>query len=206
MSNKAEGFVQKIFTKDDGGKAKRPWKLDNVLIADTSGEEIGWFGLGFRDDVSVAPKCVEGDYITFEWEADGQYKNIVKGTARIKKDAPAPAQSTVSAPSGGSSNSTQQNIHYQNSRTAAIEMVRVLLENNGLSITGTTSKAAQAKRYDEITAAVDKLTVQFYNDLDTFRLFETVDDAGAIDTSADGELPDQDEPAADTGDGEDEPV
>ena len=209
MSNKAEGFITKVFTKE-GGSGKRAWALDNVLLSDADGEELGWFGLGFRDDVDVAPKCKEGDYIVFEWEEDGKYRNVVKGTAKIRAadKAPARKQSTVSPGSAGSASSsqgTQQNIHYQNSRTAAIELVSVLLDSDALSITAAKTKAGQAKRFDEIVAAVDKLTVKYFNDLETFRLFETVSDFGVVDTSADGDLPD-DEPAGDTADGEDEPV
>lgn len=197
MSN-AEGYIKKIFTREGSGN-KGKWALDNFLIADESGEDIGWFGNGFRENAEVAPKCSEGDYITFNWEQDGKYQNIVKGTAVVKKDkAPAPAPASGGENSRGSatttsSGSTQQNIHYQNSRTAAIEVVGMLLENDGLSITGAKSKAGQSKRYDEIVASVNKLTVQFYTDLESFRLFDTVADAGEVDTSADGPLPDAEE-------------
>ena len=69
-------------------------------------------------------------------------------------------------------------------------MVAVLLEHNGLPISGAKSKAGEAQRYEEITEAVDKLTVQYFNDLESFRLFDRVADAGDIDTGADGALPD----------------
>lgn len=193
MSNTAEGFIKKMVTREGSGK-RGPWALDNILVADAGGEELGWFGLGFRNDVSVAPKCVEGDYLRFEWEPDGQYKNVVKGSARKVKDAPEQqATPTSTAPAAAVTSavgSTQQNIHYQNSRTAAIELVGLLLEHKALPMTGATTKAGTAARFEEITAAVDKQTVQFYNDLETFRLFETVADAGEIDTGADGQLPD----------------
>ncbi len=193
MSSSAEGYIKKVFTREGQGK-RGPWALDNFLIADENGEDIGWFGNGFREDASVPPKAVEGDYISFDWEQDGKFQNIVKGTAVIKKDrAPAPAAAESGAapavPAAASKGSTQQNIHYQNSRTAAIEVVGMLLANDGLPITTNKAKAGQPKRYDEITAAVNKLTVQFYNDLESFRLFDSVADAGIVDTSADGELP-----------------
>lgn len=188
----AEGFIKKVYEKKGSG-GKGAWALDNLLIVDENGEDIGWFGLGFRDDASVPPKCKEGDYVTFDWEADGDYKNIVKGSAVIKKDAPKQQAPTAGAgigpaiPSGGGS--TQQNIHYQNSRTAAIELTGLLLDNDALPKTNAKTAAGVSKRYDEITATVNKLTVQFFNDLESFRLFDTVADAGIVDTSADGQLP-----------------
>ena len=184
------------------GQGKRgKWALDNLLIEQPDGEEV-WYGLGFRDDANVPPKCAEGDYVTFEWEQDGNFKNIVKGSAKIKKQESAPASSAGSsapapATSGGS---TQQNIHYQNSRRAAIELVGVLLENDALPHSSTKTKAGQALAFEEIVASVNKLTVQFFNDLESFRLFETVADAGEIDTGADGDLPDAEPASMEDGD------
>lgn len=206
MSTKAEGFITKLFTKEGQG-GKGPWALDNLLISDAEGEELGWFGLGFRDKAGVPPKVSEGDYILFEWEADGQYRNIVKGSAtkRAADKAPERTAPAASQRASGGAQSTQANIHYQNSRTAAIELVGLLLEHDGLPITTNKAKAGQPKRFDEITAAVDQMTVKLYNDLDTFRLFETVADTGTIDTSADGDLP-GDEPTDNSGEVDDEPI
>lgn len=210
MSIKQEGFIAKISTKEGSGQ-RGPWALDNLLLQDENGEDIGWFGLGFRDNANTPPKCQEGDYIRFEYEVvkKGQYENnnIVKGSAKIvKKDVPesAPAASAAPTSAGAAKVSTQQNIHYQSSRTAAIELVGILLENDALPHSSVKTKAGQAKAFDEIKASVDKLTVQFFNDLESFRLFDTVADAGDIDVGADGDLPDA-EPASPSGD-EDEPL
>lgn len=209
MSNKVEGFIGKIFTKT-GGSGKRAWALDNFLIQDPDGEDIGWFGNGFRDDVDVAPKCKEGDYIVFEWEQEGKYQNIVKGTAAIRAPEKAPERTQKQAPAAsGGDQSTQQNIHYQNSRTAAIELVGLLLDSDALPVTGAKTKAGQAKRFDEISAAVDQITVRFFNDLESFRLFDTVADTGEVDTSPDGDLPEDsgnDAPSAPAADDGDEPL
>ena len=207
MSNKVEGFIGKIFTKT-GGSGKRAWALDNFLIQDPDGEDIGWYGNGFRDDPKVAPKCSEGDYIIFEWEQDGDYQNIVKGSARIRAPEKAPERKQKATTASSGDQSTQQNIHYQNSRTAAIELVAVLLNSDALPVTGAKTKAGQAKRFDEINAAVDQITVRFFNDLESFRLFDTVADTGEVDTSPDGDLPadSADEPAAPAADDGDEPL
>ena len=201
MSGKAEGFVTKIFTKS-GNSARGKWVADSFKIADAEGNEDSYFyQMGFREKgkLDVPPAFVEGDFIRFEYDdKDDSARTYKPGTGVKVKNAPeraAPAQSAAPAP--GTGGNTQQNIHYQNSRTAAIETVGLLLNNNALPITGAKTKAGEAARYDEIVAAVNKLTVQFFNDLESFRLFETVSDAGVVDTSADEELPDA-EPEAPT--------
>lgn len=201
MSNTVEGFVVRVFTKT-GNSAKGKWVADSFKIADAEGNEDPFFyRLGFREKgkLDVPPPFGEGQYIKFQYaDNDDKSRDFVKGSGKIISQAPE-QKSAPAASQGGSAPSgrTQQNIHYQNSRTAAVELVGILLENDALPKTGAKTAAGVAKRYDEITAAVDKLTVKFFNDLETFRLFDTVADAGVVDTSADGPLPDDEvEPAA----------
>lgn len=192
MSNTAEGYVVKIFTKT-GNSARGKWVADSFKIQDEAGNEDPFFyRLGFRDKgaLDTPPAIQEGQYIRFSWTAnDDKSRDFVQGSGKIvsgKQAAPA----APSAPQDVRTSNTQQNIHYQNSRGHAVELVGLLLENDALPKTGAKTAAGVAKRYDEIVEAVDKLTVKFFNDLETFRLFDTVADSGVVDTSADGALPD----------------
>lgn len=65
----------------------------------------------------------------------------------------------------------------------------LLLEHDGIPMTKASNKAGEAKRFEEIVAVIDKLTVKFYRDAETGRLLETVADMGVVDTSADGPIP-----------------
>jgi hypothetical protein len=69
-----------------------------------------------------------------------------------------------------------QRMTYAAARTAALEMVSVLLQNNALPVSAASNKAGSAKRFDEIAAAVDKLTVKFYHDGLSLRILDTVAD------------------------------
>lgn len=204
MSNTTRGFVKRLFKKE-GNSGRGPWVADSFKLEDEHGNEDPYFyQVGFRDDVNVAPAIcgAEGKYIEVTYEdKDSSARTFVSG--KVLKEAPVKSAPPAAAAgsTAQSTGSTQQNIHYQNSRTAAIELTGILLDNDALPITGAKTKAGEAKRYDEITAAVDTLTVKFFNDLESFRLFETVTDVGEVDTSPDGELP-EDEPEADDFDDE----
>lgn len=196
MSNKTEGFVVKLFTKS-GNSARGKWVADSFKIKDKAGNEDPFFyQMGFRDKgkLDTPPSFGEGDYIRFDYDdKDDSARTYKKGSGIKVGNAPTPPPASAPAASQGSASatgSTQQNIHYQNSRTAAIQTVETLLSHGGLPISGAKSKAGEAQRYEEITAAIDKLTVQYFNDLESFRLFETVSDSGKVNVSADGALPD----------------
>lgn len=212
VSGTAQGFVAKIFTKS-GDSKRGKWVADSFKIEDEEGNEDPYFyQMGFREKgkLDVPPKFKEGDYIVFDYEdKDDSARKYLEGTGKIKKNKVKSASTSTAsaggAPASGGGN-TQQNIHYQNSRTAAIELVGLLLEHKALPVTGANSKAGTAARYDEITAAVDQLTVKLFNDLESFRLFETVQDIGVVDTSADGDLPDEPEDVVVTDDDDDEPI
>lgn len=215
MSGKAEGYIAKVFTKS-GNSKRGKWVADSFKIHDGNGNEDPFFyQMGFRDKgkLDTPPPFAEGDYITFEYEdKDDSARTFKKGTGRVKQGMAAPAAPAPAKAAGaGGGAQTQQYIHYQNSRTAAVELVGILLENDALPKTGAKTKAGQAARYDEVVGAVNKLTVQFFNDLETFRLLDTVADGGVVDTSADGDLPEDEEELEDDipfGDEEDddEPV
>ena len=96
----------------------------------------------------------------------------------------------------------QNSIIYQSSRKDAVSIIQVLLENDALPLSAATTKAGAARRYEEVIALVNKLTVQFYNDVNTLRLLDSVQDAGAQ-TKDVGKLPD-DSDAEEEVDGDDE--
>ncbi len=88
---------------------------------------------------------------------------------------------------------------YAAAREDAVETVKMLLENNGLKLVTADSKAGFATRFDVITSAIDKLTVEYFFDAATGRKLDTVADAGTVDVEGDGELPDSDEPEFEEG-------
>ena len=196
MSKTAQGFVAKIFTKT-GSSKRGPWVADSFKIQDEEGNEDPYFyQMGFREkgQLDVPPKFKEGDYIVFDYDdKDDSARTYLAGTGKIKKDPPVKKQAAATTSAPAANSSTQQNIHYQSSRKDAIELVELLLDVDALPHTKTKSAAGVAARFDEITAAVDQLTVKFFNDIETFRVFETVQDTGEVDSSADGHLP-EDEP------------
>lgn len=184
------GFVQKINSKSGTNRNGKPYTLSSMKLSDKDGNELpGWYQFGFEK-----PSCKEGDYVKLEATPKGNNWEIVKGSVKVSKNPPAaPRKERQEAGASGGSKDygqTQKNIHYQNSRTAAIEVIGLLLENDALPMSAAKSKAGQSARFDEILSSVNKLTVQYFNDLETFRLFDTVADAGVVSTAGDGELPD----------------
>lgn len=203
LSNTTRGFVKRLFKKE-GTNKRGKWVADSFKLEDENGNEDPYFyQVGFREDADVAPAIcgAEGKFIEVTYDdKDSSARTFISG--RVLSDAPAKKSAPVVGSKAPSTGSTQQNIHYQNSRTAAIELVGILLANKALPHTATSSKAGQAKAYDEITAAVDTLTVKYFNDLESFRLFETVTDVGEVDTSPDGDLPEDDQVELDFSDEE----
>ena len=210
MSDVLKGFVLVVNTKSGRG-ARGPWTLYSTKLEDENGNEGPWVSLGFED-----PGIKKDDYVTIEFTRDDKGRvNAVKGGVNKPKNPPARAGARVSggevrdqasgnnAGNGGTDGSDgetgankQTQIVMQHSQEMAIRLVSVLLANEALPMSGAKTKAAEAKRFEEITAAVDKLTVQLYNDVVTGRLLDVVADAGAdrVSTKSDGPIPAADEP------------
>lgn len=189
MSQTIKGFVGRINEKEGRGK-RGPWTLYSTKLQDANGEDSSdWISFGFD-----RPNVKEGDYVKVTLDTVDGRDRVVE----VKKLKNPPARSAASSSSKASSGSgdapsKQSSIHYQNSRTAAIEAVRLLIESDALELPKAGTKPSQAKRFAVIVAAIDKLTVQYFNDLESMRLLETVADAGAIDTKPDAPLPDDSE-------------
>lgn len=211
MADKYEGFVSIINELKSKPGANRAWTAYSFKIEDVQGKESDtWFNFGFDK-----PPFVVGDYIKFEGqENDRGYLEYIKGSGERVKNPPAraggrPAASPSSGadkqPTNRDDRTTQRNtanssesvgadrqtqIVMQHSQEMAVQLTELLLKHDALPISSAQTKAGEAKRFAEITAAVDKLTVRLYQDVVTARLLETVTDTGIVSTAPDGPLPD----------------
>lgn len=176
----------------------------SAKIVQPNGEEYDeWVGFGFKrpecergDSVVITAKKEKGFWkaVDVEVTAKADSESGDSGTAETPKSAASDPQ--ASSPSKSSSNSKDQRIHYQNSRTAAIQLADLLLRNKAAPLTATAGKAGEAARYEEVTALVNKLTVVLFHDLETFRLVKDIEDVyeapAAAEPGFDGEEEDSD--------------
>jgi hypothetical protein len=200
MSQEIKGFVKKLNVKEGTGK-RGAWKAYSGRIELDDGTEFdGWVSFGFE-----APPFKEGDYVKFSAEKDDKgYLKMLKGSGKVSKNPPARATTQnaagVETPVGDFNRQTNpedaRRMGYANARTAAIEVIKLLVEVDGLPLTKAVTKAAEAKRFDEVLAAVDKLTVRFYNDGVSLRQLTVVADTFVASDAADGELPGEDDSAS----------
>lgn len=184
-------YANKIEIKTGMGRNNKPYTVYNVHCVTKTGESVrlGW---GFD-----APSFKEGQWFQTQVETNARgYQEKVKGAPVQAKDGPAPASTGASQGTGASgsssapaSNARQDSIHYQNSRTAAIQLTGLLLEANALPISTAKDKGGITKRFDQLQAVVEKLTVQLYHDVDTLRLLEKHADAGEVEVPKAQELP-----------------
>lgn len=197
-----KGFVQKILTRTGTGR-RGSWTAYNAIIEKDDGTTYEQpVGFGFDK-----PNIKEGDYVKIESEDVRGFEQAVS----VKKLKNPPARSSKKEQSGSSSRGNSggggnrfdgtgiqnrtnpedaKRMSYANARTTAVEVISLLLAHDALPLTATKSKAAQAKRNKELLAAIDKLTVQFFNDGMSLRLLDTVADAGVLDNAPSSTLPD----------------
>lgn len=203
MSDTFIGFVVKVTTKSGKNKRGRSWTAYSMKLSDKDGDELKpWFQCGFKD-----PGLNEGDYIKFSAEKkDDSAYTVDVDSIKVSKNPPArktaekrsTGGSTGSASGGYNSDTQRADRAYHASRGNAVDLVNVLLTHNALPVSASQGKAGKAKRFDEVMAFVDKLTVQFFRDEfpegfeDQFRLLDAVADAGEerVDQEGDGDLPD----------------
>lgn len=206
---KFEGFVKKINVKEGRG-ARGPWKAYSAKLENSEGKEFdAWVSLGFDP-----PPFKEGDYVQLETAEENGRQQLVKGSVKVKKNPPArgggksapqPSKGpgdAVATASGPSNDERQKSITYQSSRKDAIELVKLLLTSDALPISAAKTKAGEQKRFDEITAAVEKFTVELYQDVMTLRVVARVADAGVVkaDTKARDSLPEDSDDKSDQDD------
>jgi hypothetical protein len=171
-----QGFISKIAVKQGIGR-RGPWKLYSGRVEKDDGTEYAeWLSFGFDQ-----PSCKEGDYVKLTAEADAKgYQQVNK--IEILKNPPAKATPVAQAGASAASSyvsGKDASIHYQSARKDAITVVQALISMDALPITSAKTKAGEAKRYEEIMALVDKLTVRYFNDTQTQRILDSVVDEGA---------------------------
>ena len=118
------------------------------------------------------PKCKEGDYVTFEEERNGNYKNIARGSLKVSDYKPSPEEEKVETKpytpnSGGvdwdakakADAERQDTISRQASSNSAIAFMQIMSDNDALGLPKTDTRGAKAKA---LTALLRKLEVEFY--------------------------------------------
>lgn len=184
------GFVKEIKVRTGANAQGKPWKSFTLVMEGKAGEQLGFFSTGFE-----APKASQGDYVQFEHTTNAKgYHDVVKGSLKVASKPPARGASAPAAAGEGPAANTLTNsernnqIVFQSARNAAVELVATLGTLKALPVSQASTKAADAKRFDEILAIVDKLTVRFYNDTLTLRTLETVQDTGADESPAEEQV------------------
>lgn len=194
-----KGFVSKITSKDGMGKRGK-WTVYSMKLELENGIEFEkWISLGFE-----APKVKEGDYVDIKLEENSKgflnavdIKSLKNPPAKPNRSG-APASGAAPAKAAGTYvSATQTSIHYQSARKDAIEVLKLLQSQDALPLSAAKTKAGEAKRYEELIALVDKLTVQFFYDAETHRLLSTVVDAGKVVHDV-GKLPENQDDADET--------
>jgi hypothetical protein len=170
------GFVKKLNGKD--GKSKKPpyksFTAWSMIMENQDGSESGWISLGFE-----RPSFQEGQWANYETNAGKFGLELVKFDKTAAPATPVAAASQPTPARTGGYVDRNDSIVYQSSRKDALALVGLLLEHNGLPMSSSAAKAGIASRYEEITAFVDKLTVELYNDVQSLRVLREVVDAGA---------------------------
>ena len=151
-----KGVVQAIEQKEvSGGRTAYSLRVGGQL-----------YGAGL-----FKPKCSEGDYVTFEEERNGNYKNIARNSLKVSDYKPAPEDNPAPAKSAAKSTGVdwdakakadaerQDTISRQASSNSAIAFMQIMSANDALGLPKSTAKGAQAKA---LTALLRKLEVEFY--------------------------------------------
>jgi len=207
-----EGFVVRMFEKS-GTNSRGAWTAYSIKIADAGGtEDARFFQFGFskppfKTDVETNGN---GDYVRFQAEVkDEKVAQFVKGSGEIVKNPPARAAKVESRPTGGGRSSaktktselfgdiggynTEDDIKRMSlsaARTAAIAAAGLLLQHDGLPMSGGKNKSHVEKRFSEITAVIDKLTVAYFFDSANGRLLDMVADTRGVSQTTVAPLPD----------------
>lgn len=191
----SKGFVKVLTEKSGTSPRGKAWTRYSFKVEGEDGNESDWITFGFN-----RPPFKKGDFIEFDFTTDDRgYKQVTEGTGRVIKDPPKqaaaqPSRSVAQPVSADAAVSTggvdrQTAITLQHSQEMAISTVALLLANDALPVTGAKGKSAEAKRFEEIVASIDKLTVKFHNDVATGRLLTAVADMGVISIKPDAPLP-----------------
>lgn len=196
------GQVVKVNGKSGQGKFG-PWELRSICLGGANNGDDVWVSVGFNP----TPKkpnplfdfAVEGGYlkVTADEQTSKDGKKFWSATSIERAEPPKPAVATASPAGGPAAKSITKDeyIHYQNSRTLAADVVFRLIDNKAFPLAAKEGKAGVEARYEEVLAGIDKLTVRFYHDLQTFRIFDSVDDPGADAEPSEADVIGNDKPA-----------
>lgn len=200
---KVKGRVAKVYVKTGVKKDGTPWSLYSVKVDDD------WYGLGFLDE---PPAFAENDVVEFSAREDERNKGryvAVDPVVVIAAPVPAASAPEKAGPSSRPAACAEEEnaapatmpwkerrIVWQHSQEIAVRTAVALLDHKALPVSVADSKAGAGKRFEEIVAAIDKLTVKFYNDANTLRLLQTVNDFAVVDKSPDGPIPEMRSSAA----------
>lgn len=205
---RVQGFVEKLFERS-GTNARGQWTAYSIRLQRVSGEvDPRYYQFGFKrpgfnegDFVEFEAEIKDDKAATF---IEGSGKKPKNPPARPEKPAQSggqgggynkgkgggggykprpPVVSKLFGQIGG--NNTEDDIRrmaYSNARSAALEAVALLLENDALPMSTAKTKDGVAKRFEEITAMIDKLTVEYFYDGASGRKLASVADAGSKET------------------------
>lgn len=159
MGTQVQGQIKRIITRKAGsGTAYTLQLMDGK-----------YYGAGFKP-----PACSEGDTVSFEYfENKAGYTQIVDGSIKTVEGAPAAAPQGQAAPNVGGQGKTgywdekekrdlrtQKAIQYQASRNAAIDVAKMALEHDCLSL-----GQKKADKLDVLLAFIDETTDRFNQDV-----------------------------------------
>lgn len=209
MSNEVIGFISRV-GEQTGDGAKGEWKKYSFQIMDENGTvSKEWYKGGFLKKATDPVPVAEGNKVKFSYTVNDYGNQVDKGSLQVKNDVVAPVKKEASKPSyaprktaeakksdmfgdigGYNTEDDIRRMALSNASTRAIELAALLLDNDALPVTtAKASKAVNAKRYEEVLAYVDKLTVKLFYDAATTRLLDNIEDEGEVDLAPRGELP-----------------
>lgn len=135
-----------------------------------------WYGTGQKND----PGLKQGDVVKFEWEANGNFKNIKKGTL-TKVEGAVPAGNSQPRTGGYVPDADRQkSIIYQSSRKDAVEILKVAQGAGCLIL-----PAKKGDAFETLLALVDDLTVKLANKATVADITMTDNNANKAETSFD---------------------
>ena len=148
MADQISGVVQEVIRRSlNNGKSA----FDIVVAGDK-------YGAGL-----FAPKCKEGDFVTFDVQYNGNFKNVERGTLKVSANKPAnTGSSTPSQNVRAASNSfdaRQDAISRQAASNTAIAWINLLHTAGALPIAASKSKGSQQEALDTIRRQYEK---EFY--------------------------------------------
>lgn len=164
MGTQTQGQVKRVIARKAGSGTAYSIQLSDNM----------YYGNGFK-----SPDCSEGDTVQFEYYNNkAGYTQIAEGTLKVVEGAPvaAPQGQAQAAPAAGGQSKTgywdekekrdlktQRAIQYQASRNAALEVAKMALEHDCLSL-----GQKKADKLDILMAFVDETTDRFNKDVTDF--------------------------------------